>query len=76
MAGASKDKGSGRKGAKALDYVKTQQKVGADLEEKAAAAKAREASGQGGDPAHDSPKRHGDKLENARDAAAGRTKGK
>jgi hypothetical protein len=77
MASASKDKGSGRKGARALDYVKTQQRVGAGLEEKAAGAKAKEASRrEGADPTHDSPKRHGDKLEKARDAAAGRGKGK
>ena len=78
MTGASKDKGTGRKGAKALDYVNTQQQVGAGLKEKAAGAKAKEASrpAQGADPTHDSPKRHGDKLENARDAAAGHPKGK
>ena len=77
MAGTSKDKGSG-KGAKALDYVKTQQRVEAGLEEKAAGAKAKRASrpASGADATHDSPKRHGDKLENARDAAAGRGKGK
>jgi hypothetical protein len=74
----TKDKGSARQGARALDYVKTQQKVGAVLEERAAKAKAKEASrpAQGSDPAHDSPKRHGDKLERARDAAAGRGKAK
>jgi hypothetical protein len=68
----AKDKGSD--GATALDYVKTQQKAGAGLEERAAGAKAEKASAPtaGGDPAHDSPKRHGDKLEHARDAAAGR----
>ena len=56
MASASKDKGSGNKGA----------------------AKAKETSrpAQDADPTHDSPKRHGDKLEKARDAAAGRGKGK
>ncbi len=70
MAGAAKDKG-----AKALDYVKTQQQVGAGLQETAAGAKKSKASqAQGGDPAHDSPKRHGDKLEHARDEAAGRGK--
>ena len=72
MASASKDRGSGREGAKAVDYVKTQQRVGAALDEKAAHAKAEQASKpQGADPTHDSPKRHGDKLEKARDAAAG-----
>ena len=76
MASAAKDKG--RDGARAVDYVKTQQKVGADLDKKAARAKADQASkpGQGADPTHDSPKRHGDKLEHARDSAAGHGKGK
>ncbi len=75
MASAGKDKG--REGATAVDYVKTQHKAGAALEEQAAHAKAEQASepADGGDPAHDSPKRHGDKLENARDAAAGTRKG-
>jgi hypothetical protein len=77
MASASKNKDSGSKGARALDYVKTQQKVGAGLEEKAAGAKAKAATKPAqGDPTHDSPKRHGDKLEKARDAAAGRAKAK
>jgi hypothetical protein len=64
----------GRDGASALDYVKTQQKVGAVLEEKAARATAEHASRpeQSADPSHDSPKRQGDKLETARDAAAGK----
>ena len=77
MPGAS-DKGSARKGAKALDFVKTQQQAEAGLEKKAASAKAETAAkpAQGADPAHDSPKRHGDKLETARDAAAGRRKAK
>jgi hypothetical protein len=61
------------KGAKALDYVKTQQQVGAGRDEKAARAREKAA---GADPAGDSPKRHGDKLEHARDAAAGRGKTK
>ena len=76
MPSAAKDKG--RDGARAVDYVKTQQEVGADLEEKAARVKAEQASkpAQGADPARDSPKRHGDKLEHARDAAAGNGKGK
>ena len=64
---AKKTKGKGREGAAALDNVKTQQKVGANLEKQAAGAKS-----EAGDPTHDSPKRHGDKLGNARDAAAGR----
>jgi hypothetical protein len=78
MTNASKDKGSERDGAKALDYVKTQQRVGAGLDEKAASAKADKASqpAEGADPSHDSPKRQGDKLENARDAAAGHGKAK
>jgi hypothetical protein len=65
-------------GAKALDYVKTEQKVDARLSEKAAAAKAAKASrpDRKTDATHDSPKRHGDKLEHARDAAAGRGKAK
>ncbi len=71
MAGASK-----KKGANALDYVKTQQQVGAGPEEKAARAKEQQASQPegGADPTHDSPKRHGDKLEHARDEAVGRGK--
>jgi hypothetical protein len=56
-----------REGATALDYVKTKQRVEAKSAEKAAGAKAAKASG-------DSPKRQGDKLERARDAAAGRAK--
>ena len=74
MASASKDKGSTQEGADALDYVKTQQRVGAGLDKTAAGAKAEKASepAGGADPTHDSPKRHGDKLETARDAAAGR----
>jgi hypothetical protein len=70
MVGASK-----HKGAKALDDVRTQQQVGAGLEKKAASVKEQEAAQpERGDPAHDSPKRHGDKLEHARDEAAGRSK--
>jgi hypothetical protein len=34
------------------------------------------APAKGAEASHDSPKRQGDKLENARDAAAGRPKGK
>jgi hypothetical protein len=76
MTSATNDKG--RDGARAVDYVKTQQKVGAGIEEKAARAKAEQAAKpeQDADPAHDSPKRHGDKLEHARDAAAGHGKSK
>ena len=79
MAGTSKGKGSDRKGAKALDYVNTQQQAEAGLQKKSAGAKQEKASrpAQGGaDPTHDSPKRHGDKLEKARDAAAGSGKAK
>jgi hypothetical protein len=73
---AAKDRDTGRDGAHALDYVKTKQKAEASRDEKAAGAKKEAASrpAQGADPTHDSPKRHGDKLEHARDAAAGRTK--
>jgi hypothetical protein len=75
MTSASKDKGSERDGANALDYVKTQQRVGAGLDEKTAIATADKAQPtQAGDPSHDSPKHQGDKLENARDVAAGRGK--
>jgi hypothetical protein len=66
MASDTKDKG-----AEALDYIKTEQKLEAGLAAKSAAAKAGKA-----DPTDDSPKRHGDKLEHARDAAAGRDKAK
>ena len=78
MASASKDKGSGRAGAEAVDYVKTQQQAEASVEERAASEKAKKVSepAGGGDATHDSPKRHGDKLEKARDAAAGRAKDK
>ena len=78
MTSASKDKGSGREGAQAVDYVKTQQRAEASIQEKEASAKTEKASKavQSTDAAHDSPKRHGDKLETARDAAAGRAKGK
>ncbi len=64
------------KGANALDYVKTQQQVGAGQDEKAARAREQKAAqpAAGADPSHDSPKRHGDKLETSRDAAAGRDK--
>ncbi len=47
--------------------MKTKQRVEAKSAAKAAGAKAAKASG-------DSPKRQGDKLERARDAAAGRAK--
>lgn len=78
MAGTSKGKGSGRGGASAVEAIKTQQRAEAALEGKEAGAKAEKASAaaQSTDASHDSPKRQGDKLENARDAAAGRAKGK
>ncbi len=77
MAGASKEQGSKRKGAKALEYVKTQQRTEAELAKQAATAKEKKASRPvegAGDPSHDSPKRQGDKLEKATRAAAGRSR--
>jgi hypothetical protein len=63
------------KGANARDSMKTQQQVGAAQDEKAAGSQEQKAAQpEGGDATHDSPKRHGDKLEHARDAAAGRDK--
>jgi len=62
----AKDKGAGPR-----DSMKTQQQAGQDA--KAPGAK-KAAQPEGGDAMHDSPKRHGDKLEHARDAAAGRDK--
>ena len=72
---ASKDRSG--KGAKALDYVETQQQAKAELSQQEAGAQAQKAARprEGADPTHDSPKRQGDKLEKARDAAAGRSKG-
>jgi len=71
MAG-SKSSGSGRKEARAVDYVKTGQEAEAELARKAAEAKARKASRRADAPeTDDSPKRQGDKLEHARDASAG-----
>ena len=61
------------KGANALDDVKTQQQVGAGQDAKPPGAK-KAAQPEDADATHDSPKRHGDKLEHARDAAAGRDK--
>jgi hypothetical protein len=58
-----------REGAAALDDVRTKARLEAKSAEKAAGAKAAKASG-------DSPKRQGDKLEEARDAAAGLRKGR
>lgn len=67
MAGPSQGRRSGAGGGSALDNVKTKARVEAKSAAKAAGAKAAKASG-------DSPKRQGDKLERARDAAAGRAK--
>jgi hypothetical protein len=69
---SSKSSGSGRKEARAVDYVKTSQEAEAELARKAAEAKARKASRRADAPeTDDSPKRQGDKLEHARDASAG-----
>ena len=66
--------GSKRSESATVDAVKTAQEADAARAEKAA-RDARKASGSA--PAtDDSPKRQGDKLENARDAAAGKPKGK
>jgi hypothetical protein len=73
MAGTSQGK---REGAAALDSVKTKEKVEATSAGRAAAAKAEKASKPARNGSGDSPKRQGDKLEKARDAAAGRPKGK
>ena len=59
-----------RGGAEAVDYVKTEQKVEADLAKREAEAKAGGAASGNAKPSGDSPKPHGDKLENAKDAAA------
>jgi hypothetical protein len=73
MAGAAKGQGSSRTGAKALDDVKTQHEAEAKRHRRTAGVKAESAGRRaaGADPDHDSPKRQGDKLERARDAAAG-----
>ncbi|HEX8166702.1 MAG TPA: hypothetical protein VF601_13055 [Beijerinckiaceae bacterium] len=75
MAAAARGGRSGGKGAAALDGVKTQRAVEAGAEEKAARAKAAKAVKGAPAGSGDSPKRQGDKLERARDAAAGRSKG-
>jgi len=70
MAG-SKSSGSGRKEARAVDYVKTSQEAEATLEKRSAETKAQKASRRSDAPeTDDSPKRQGDKLEHARNAAA------
>ena len=58
------------RGAEAVDYVKTEQKVDADLAKRGAEAKVGGAPSGKAQPSGDSPKPHGDKLENAKDAAA------
>lgn len=79
MAARSQDKGHQARGtaknSAALDAVKTVHQAEADVERKNADAKAQEAkrSPQDVDPKDDSPKRHGDKMEHAVRAAAGRT---
>ena len=71
MAG-SKSHGSDRKEARAVDYVKTSQEAEAALDKRAAESKAQKASRRSDAlETDDSPKRQGDKLEHARDAAAG-----
>jgi hypothetical protein len=72
MAGMSKAKGS-REGAAALDSVKTKEKVEATSAERASSAKAAKAGKPARAGSGDSPKHQGDKLERARDAAAGRS---
>jgi hypothetical protein len=74
MAAAAGGRSGGKESAKqaaALDDVRTQRAVEAGAE-KAGPAKAKGAPAGSGD----SPKRQGDKLERARDAAAGRGKGR
>ena len=73
MGSAAKDKSPG---AGAVDYVKTEEKIEAGLAGREATGKAEKTAPGSADPTHDSPKRHGDKLEHARDAAAGRDKAK
>lgn len=71
MASAAKDKG-----ADVLDHGKTEH---GGTGRKDGGRHGQKPSGPaegGGDPSHDSPKRHGDKMEHARDAAAGRGKAK
>jgi hypothetical protein len=71
----SKSGGSDRKEARAVDYVKTSQEAEAELERRKAGEKSDKATRPSDAPeTDDSPKRHGDKLEKARDMAAGRPK--
>ena len=70
-----KSSGSKRQEAEAVDYVKTSQEAAATLDKRAAETKAQKASRRSDAPeTGDSPKRQGDKLEHARDAAAGADK--
>ena len=69
MAGGSR---KDAKSAAAQDAVKTVQRIEAKSKVKAAGAKAAQASKPEG--SGDSPKRQGDKLEKARDAAAGKAR--
>jgi hypothetical protein len=64
----SRSGGSDRKDAAAIDAAKTSQEAMAAQDKRAADAKA----GRGAPETDDSPKRQGDKLEQARDAAAGK----
>jgi len=76
MAGP-KSSSSDRKEARAVDYVKTSQEAEATLEKRAAVTKAKKASRRSDAPeTDDSPKQQGDKLEHAREAAAGPDKRK
>ena len=67
MTGSTEGKGSG---ATAVDYVKTEQEVDAQLAKKEAGAKAANAKAASGAASGDSPKPHGDKLDQATRAAA------
>ena len=60
--------GSDRQESVAVDSVKTEQEAKAARDKRAADAKTKQAAPE----TDDSPKRQGDKLEKARDAAAGK----
>jgi hypothetical protein len=70
MAARSQDRA---KDSAVLDAVETVQQAEADAERRAAKAREQKVnpSPQGVPPDHDSPKRHGDKMEHAARAAAG-----
>jgi hypothetical protein len=77
MAARSQNKENQAQDTAALDAVKTVHQAEADAERREADAKAQqvERSPQDGTPAeHDSPKRHGDKMEHAARASAGQAK--